>query len=294
MIILPGPASQILGVKVANLLKNATIGEISFKQFPDGEEYVKIEDDVKDEDVVIIQTTFPNQNKCLMQLFLIIDAIKELEPNSITIVIPYFAYSRQDKRFKKGEPLSASVISSIIKNLSGDLFKKLITFDIHSEKILEFFNGKAVNISAMSLFGEYFKNSGIQNVYCLAPDKSATPRAKTIADILGCNFSYLEKTRDLTTGEITTKVKDLDVKDVNVIIADDIISTGGTMVKAIEILKNQGANNIYICATHALLIGNSKFRIYRAGAADIIGTDTVLNECSKISIAPLIVDELLK
>ena len=291
MIILPGPASQILGVKVANLIKESKIFEISFKQFPDGEEYIKIEGNVENEDVLLIQSTFPDQNKCLIQLFLILEALKELKPKSISIVIPYLAYSRQDKRFKKGEALSSKAISTIIKSICGNLLKKVITFDIHSEKILEFFDGKAKNISAMELFGEYFKNTGIKNIYCLAPDKSATPRAEIIAKKLNCNFSYLEKVRDLTTGDITTKVKNLNVKNANVIIADDIISTGGTMVKAIKILKDQGALDIYICSTHAILIGNSKFKIYKAGAKEIIGTDTIINECSKISVASLIAKE---
>ncbi|MBD3230465.1 MAG: ribose-phosphate diphosphokinase [Candidatus Lokiarchaeota archaeon] len=291
LIILPGPSSQILGVKVANLIKGAEIAEISFKKFPDGEEYIRIKNDVENDDVLVIQTTFPDQNKCLMQLFFILDALKDLKPKSISIVLPYLAYSRQDKRFKKGEALSVKVISTIIKTICGKLLKKVITFDIHSIKILDFFNGTAKNISAMELFGKYFKDKKITNVFCLAPDKSATPRAKKIAKILECDFSYLEKERDLTTGEIETSVKNLDVKNMNVIIADDIISTGGTMVNAIEILKKQGAKDIYVCSTHTLLIKDSKFRMYRAGAKDIIGTDTTINECSKISVAPLIARE---
>ncbi|MHA1271675.1 MAG: ribose-phosphate diphosphokinase [Candidatus Helarchaeota archaeon] len=292
MIVIPGPASQILGVKVANLIENSKIVSVLFKEFPDGEQYIKLEGNVKGDDVLLVQTTFPDQNKCLIQLFLILDALKELEPKSISICIPYFAYSRQDKRFMEGEALSAQVISTIIKSLCGSLLKKVITFDIHSKKILDFFDNKAISISAMTLFGDFFKNMKIENVYCLAPDKSATPRAASIAKILDCKYSYLEKARDLTTGEIAIKVKDLDVKNANVIIADDIISTGGTMVKAIEILKNQGANDIYICSTHALLIGNSKFRIYKAGAKEIIATDTIATECAKVSVAPLIAKEL--
>lgn len=191
----------------------------------------------------------------------------------------------------EGEPLSAEVISKVIQTICGNYLKKVITFDIHSLKILDFFNGKAKNISAMELIANYFKEMGIENVYCLAPDKSATPRAEQIAKVLDSDFSYLEKKRNLQTGETTTEVKDLNVKDKNVIIADDIISTGGTMVKAIEILKEQGAADVYIVSTHAILIKNSKFRIYKAGAKEIIGTDTVLNECSKISVAPLIAKE---
>jgi len=291
MIVIPGPASQILGVKVANLIKNSKIVDVFFKKFPDGEEYIKIDGEVKDEDVLVIQTTFPDQNQRIIQLFLILDALKELKPKSISIVIPYFAYSRQDKRFKVGEALSAKVIATVIKSICGNLLKKVLTFDIHSEIILDFFDGNAKSISAMKLFGDYFRKMKIENVFCLAPDKSATPRAKIIADILNCNFSYLEKVRDLTTGEVTTKIKDLNVKNKNIIIIDDIISTGGTMVKAIEILKSQGALDIYICATHTLLIGNSKLKLYKTGAKEVIGTDTIPNECSKVSVAPLIADE---
>ncbi|MHA1232699.1 MAG: ribose-phosphate diphosphokinase [Candidatus Helarchaeota archaeon] len=291
MIIIPGPTAIELGKEVSNLIENSKIIEVLYKQFPDGEDYIQIQGNVENDNVLVIQTTFPEQDKCLMQLFLMLEAISEMNPKSISIVIPYFAYSRQDKRFKPGEALSAKVISTTIKTLAGNLLDKVITFDIHSEIILDFFEGKAKNISAMELFGHYFKKLNVKNVFCLAPDKTATPRAEKIARILDCEYSYLEKIRDLTTGEVTTKVKDLNVGNKNVIIADDIISTGGTMIKAIKMLKSQGANDIYVCATHALLIGDSKSNIFKAGAKEIIGTNTIQNEYSKVSIASLIAKE---
>ncbi|WEU40722.1 MAG: ribose-phosphate diphosphokinase [Candidatus Odinarchaeum yellowstonii] len=287
MIIVPGPASQILGVKVARLL-NSEIASVSFKDFPDGETYVRVEDDLKDRDVILIQSTYNPQDKHLMQLFLLIDAVKQMNPKKLRVVVPYLAYARQDKQFKKGEPLSIKVIEELIEKLGVD---ELYTIDIHEPKVLNYLKIKAKDLSAMTLFGEYFKKKKMVNPIVIAPDDGAIHRAETVAKILGSEYVSLDKFRDKDTGEITMDYKKLNVKDRDVVIVDDIISTGGTMIKAAQMIKNQGCGNVYIAATHTILIGEAKSKILAAGASDIIGTDTIPSETSVVSVASLIAEQ---
>ncbi len=297
MIIIPGPASQILGIKVANLININKI-QVKFKDFPDGEHYIKIEngEKIKNQDVIIIQSTYSPQNDNLMELLMILDGTKNLKPKSITLIVPYLCYSRQDKRFLEGEPLTAEIVCKIIEKIGDPLLEKFITIDIHSEKILDYFSKsiEVKNLSAMPLFGKYFKNLNLKNPCVIAPDEGALKRSKIVADLINADCNFLTKKRDLNTGEISTQIKDLSIENRDVIFTDDIISTGGTMARAIEMAKNQGANNIYAVCTHPLLIQNAKYRIFQAGAKEIVGTDCIPSECSKISVAPLLADFLTK
>ncbi|MHA1381049.1 MAG: ribose-phosphate diphosphokinase [Candidatus Helarchaeota archaeon] len=294
MIVLPGPASQILGIKIANLT-SANIVQVNFKFFPDGENYIKIEKSLKNEDVIIVQSTYPPQNTNLLELLMILDAVKNLEPSSISLIVPYLCYSRQDKRFLNGEPLTAEIVCKIMEKIGDPLLKMFITIDIHSEKILEYFKKiKAINLSAMPLFGEFFKNQNLTNPCIIAPDEGALKRSKIVAEIVNADCDCLLKTRDLKTGDITIQIKDLSVKNRDVIFVDDIISTGGTMANAMKIAKKQGAKDIFAACTHPLLIHNARFKIFQAGAKDIIATDCIPSDCSKISVASLIADFLKK
>ena len=293
MKILPGPASQNLGSKIATSL-NIESNLIKFKKFPDGEHYIKIEGDLKNQDVIIIQTTSYPQNDNLFDLFLIIESLIQLDPRSISVIIPYLAYSRQDKRFLEGESLSSKLISQIIENISENKAKFFITFDIHSGNIKNFFKKfQFINVSAIPLIANYLKKYDLMNPVVIAPDKGALDKAKELGDLLNTSFTHLEKKRSKTTGEIETTVKDLSVEGKDVVFIDDIISTGGTMIKGINMAISQGARDVYVACTHPVLINNAKNKIIKAGAKEIIGTDSIPSDCSKVSLASAII-ELLK
>ncbi len=291
MIVVPGPASQILGVEIAKLLKDAKIAPLKFKEFPDGEIYVRIEEKVKGEDVIIVQSTYPPQDYHLMQLYQLIDAARYLEAEKIIIFVPYLAYSRQDKKFLDGEPLTSKIVCKIIENLGAN---EIYVLDIHSEIILNFFKIPAHNLVALDLFSEYFQSLSLSNPVIIAPDEGALSKAQNAAKIINCDCTYIHKTRDRHTGETTLEFKEMDVANRDLILIDDIISTGGTMAKAIKMAKKQGANQIYAACSHPLLIQNAKTRILEAGATKIVGTNSVDSECAKISIAPLFVKEFTK
>jgi ribose-phosphate pyrophosphokinase len=287
LIIIPGPASQILGFKIGKFLKTDVV-PVDFKRFPDGEAYIRIDGDIKNKHVVVVQTTFPT-NPHLIELFLLLDTAKDLGASKISAVVPYLAYARQDKRFRPGEAISVKTIIKLIERIGVD---ELYTINIHEEAVISDFHFPIINLSAMKEIGTYLQKYDLKDPYVVSPDQGAVSLAKQVAETLNGEFSWCFKKRDRITGEIETEVVKLDCKGRDTVIVDDIISTGGTIVNAAKMLKAQGARRIFVGATHALLIQSARTRIMQAQVEEIIGTDTVANEVSKISVAPLIADAL--
>ncbi len=288
MKILPGPASKELGEKVAQLLGVKTV-PVFFKSFPDGESYVRLDGEVKGEEAVIIQTTSPPQDTCLIQLALIADAAKRNEAKSVVAVVPYLAYARQDKVFLKGEAISVEAIAKMLKAAG---INNLITVNVHQKNVLEKFPFQAKSISAIPLLAEHFKQKGFKEAFALAPDKGAISIAEEASKVLGGDFGYLEKQRDRYTGCVSVEKKEFAVKGKTVIIFDDIISTGGTIVAAANVLHELGAAKVYAACVHPLLVGEAEKRIRQAGIEEIVGTDSVPSPVSKVSLAPLIAQAL--
>jgi ribose-phosphate pyrophosphokinase len=292
-----GPGSQLLGVKIANGLGIPCINTES-KKFPDGENYLRlnIEDEtiLEGKEIIIVQSTGPSahtdQNARLFELFMMIDAVKRIGVSKLIIIIPYLAYARQDKVFRPGESEFAKMIFRIINSMNIDEF---YTVDVHAPKTLNELKCKAVNIDSMRLLAEYIKSLGAKDIVVVSPDKGAVERSKAFARHFGEDIpvDFFQKKRDVKTGEITM-AGELSLENKDVVIADDIIATGGTMANAIKLSKESGANKVYAVATHALLLQNAKYRIINAGADEIIGTDSIDNEVSKVSLAEIIIDYL--
>ncbi|MHA1276609.1 MAG: ribose-phosphate diphosphokinase [Candidatus Helarchaeota archaeon] len=291
MIVVPGPASQDLATEIAHLLPSGKIAPITSKEFPDGELYIRIDMKLKSETVIIVQSTYAPQDRHLMQLYQLIDAARNSEANKVIVFVPYLAYSRQDKKFLDGEPLSSRIVCKTIEHLGAD---EIFVLDIHSKIILDFFTIPIHNLLALDLFLEYFKQIPLSHPMIVAPDEGALEKAQIVAQSLNCGCTHICKMRDRHTGAITVTLKDMNVRDRDLIILDDIISTGGTMAKAIKMAKTQGANKIYAVCSHPLLIQNAEARIFDAGATDIIGTNSIDSKYAKISIAPLFVKEFMK
>jgi len=288
VIVIPGPASQDLGRKVADMLKSRIVPVI-FKTFPDGESYIRLEGNVKDEKVVIVQTTGPPQDMHIMQLFLMIDAAKDLGAEKVIAVVPYLAYARQDKRFLPGEAIS---IETFIKLIEASGIDRFLTVNIHEEKVLKKFSVPTESLSAMTLLAEYFKKKGLAGAFSLAPDRGALELAKEADKVLNGGHGWLQKERDRLTGEIRVEEKRLDIKGRDIVVFDDIISTGGTIAAAVKMLKEQGARKVYAACAHPLLVGEAKKKIMQSGAEEIVGTDCVPSPVSVVSVAPLIAEAL--
>lgn len=278
MYIIPGNASRSIAEDLSKILKSPLAKTIT-KRFPDQELYVRLLDDLEGEEVVIVQTTYPDPN--IIELFFLQNAAIEAEVEMITTVIPYFGYARQDTMFKKGESISAKALAKLI-SINSD---RVVTVDPHKEYILDFFETEADSCSAVDNIAEYFKTKDLDLI--LAPDKGALERAKKASKIIACDYDYMEKTRiDGKTVEI--KPKNLDVKNKKVGIIDDIISTGGTMAKSINELRKQGAHKVYVSCTHGLFAGSAIKKLNSAGCDEIISTDTIENDFSKVKIASTI------
>ena len=296
-IVIVGPASQILGVEIAQELGIEALNT-EIKKFPDGENYLRIniEDEtlITGKEVIIVQSTGPSfnadQNARLMELFMMIDSVKRMGAKKIIVVVPYLAYTRQDKIFRPGESQFSNVVLQMINYIGIDEFYSV---DIHTPQVLNDCSCKAINIDSMKLLADYIKLRGASDIVVVAPDKGAIERSSAFANHFGENvpIEVFEKKRDVKTGEIKMKGS-LDLKEKDVVIADDIIATGGTMATAIKLAKESGARKVFAVATHALLLGQAKYKILKAGADEIIGTDSIDNEACKVSLAKVIADYL--
>jgi len=282
MYVVPGSASKSIASHLVREI-SADIADVEIRRFIDGECYVRVKSDLKGEDVIIVQNTYPDEN--IIETILLKSAVKDMEPKSITLVIPYLGYARQDRKFQDGEAVSAKALARIL-SIDVDL---VITVDPHKNYIVDFFETKASFCSAVPEIAKYLLPKDIDVV--LAPDKGAVERAEEAAKILGCESDFLEKKR-ISDEIVEMKPKEIEVKKKTVAIVDDIISTGGTMAKAVEEIRKQGAKDVYVACTHGLFIGNAIDKINRAGATEIISTDTIENAYSKVKVAPQIAKTL--
>jgi ribose-phosphate pyrophosphokinase len=290
MKIILGPASTDLGKQIAQALKAETV-PVAFKTFPDGENYLRLEGQLQDEDVVIVQTTSPPQDTRLIQLALMADSAGRNGAQKITAIVPYLAYARQDRVFLQGESISAETIARMLKAAGID---QLITVNVHQDRVLSHFPFPARSVSAVHVLAEYFVKKGFGRAFALSPDKGAIHIAEEAREILGGECGYLEKNRDRYTGQVNMERKTLDVKGEKVIIFDDIISSGGTIVAAAKTLKELNPQRICVACVHPLLIGEAEHLILRAGVEEIVGTDSVPSSVSKVSLAPLLSREFAR
>jgi ribose-phosphate pyrophosphokinase len=288
MKIVPGPASRELGEKIAALAGIEAV-PVAYKTFPDGENYVRLEGKMQDEHVVVVQTTSPPQDNRLMQLAFMADAARRGGARKVTAVVPYLAYARQDKIFLQGENVSVETVGNM---LAAAGINELITVNVHQADALGKFPFPARNLSAIPLIAEYFVKKGFKKAFVLSPDKGAMYIAQQAQQVLGGESGHLEKQRDRYTGQTSQTGKGLNVKGKTVIIFDDIISTGGTIVGAAKILRELGAVHVFTACVHPLLVGDAEKRILDAGVEEIVGTYSIPSGASKVSLAPLISREL--
>ena len=309
MVVVSGSSGRDVAEALAPLLGMQYI-ELVTRRFPDSEGYVRIPEDaieaIRAEPVVLVSNTYPDSG--ILQTILLLEAIgdvrkgdlknlKGVEPQNmpdvgagIYLAIPYYGYSRQDKRFSKGEVISAKVIADLFaRSCDG-----MAILDLHEPAVLEDMDFPVKFVSAMPEVADRLANV-VKPDFILSPDKGAISRATEVANLIGCEFSYLEKTRiDAHTIEHTPK--DLDVNGKVVAIVDDMISTGGTICRASDALRRQGAKEVHAACTHGLFTGGAISRL--ANHVDgVHSTDSLPNPRAVVSSAPALargIKELLK
>ncbi len=257
------------------VIKKYCLDRINYaqKMFPDGEKYVRILDidKITGKDVVLINTLYPRQNDSFIETLFLIDALRRTSVRKLVVIIPYLAYSRQDKQFLPGEPVSAEVIIKSIREAGAD---QLVVIDAHNPQSLKSFNGCTINVLVSDILVKKALEY-VENPIILAPDKGALKRVEYAAEKHGLEYDYLIKSRDRITGEVSMTPKELNVHGRDVVLIDDIISTGGTIALATKHVKKQGARKVVVAASHGLMVGNALEKIKGAGVEKIILGNTL-------------------
>lgn len=285
LMIIGGSSSQKLAANIAHEIGDV-LCPLESRKFPDGERYIRIKGEVED-GVVVVQSTGYPQDENLMELFLILRTLQSMGVKDIRTVIPYFGYGRQEKSFNQGEAVSAEVVCHLLQCAGAS---EIYSINLHEKSICDLFNVPAYNLSAMPTIAQYIKEK-VDDPVIVAPDKGALGFAEEIAGILNCESDYLEKVR-ISPEKVETKPKNLDVEGRDAVIIDDIISTGGTIVNACSILREHQARKIVVTCVHPVLVEDALLKIFSAKADDVVGTDTLKSEVSRISVARLVAGAL--
>ncbi|MBI2049406.1 ribose-phosphate pyrophosphokinase [Candidatus Roizmanbacteria bacterium] len=286
-----------LASKIADAL-GLRLSPLEVFVFPDGEKRIRILDKVLGEDTVAVQSTSSPTDENYMELFFIVDALKRSGAKSITAVIPYFGYQRQDHIFREGEAVSAKVIAQILETVG---INKLIAVELHSIKIQEAFSITVSQLSALSIFAKFIKDKKMdKDATLISPDAGGIRRIKALSKMLSnIPFAFIEKNRDLASGEVTAEKIQGEIKK-NVIIVDDMISSGGTIAIASELLKNKGVEDIIVFATHPVFSQNAPKVLQDSFVKSVYVTDTIFVPKEKqfpklkiLSVAEKIAKELI-
>lgn len=271
-ILVSGTSNPDLAASVATHL-GLPLGDVEITRFIDNECRVYVKEDVADKNVFVIQSLSTIADQHLVELCLVGHALKNLHARSITAVIPWLGYSKQDKEFRKGEAVSSQLVAKFIEAAG---FDRVIACELHSESLLPYFHIPLTELSTHEVLSEALKAKGKwENAVVVSPDKGGKSRSERFASAVGLPIVYLDKTRDIETGDVTVTGIRGEVSGKRVIIFDDIINTGATAVKTSEFLKRRGAGEIYFLATHAVLAGDSVQKLIGSPITEIIVTDTV-------------------
>lgn len=281
MDVIAGSASGLLAARLAVEL-NSKVVPTEIRRFPDGEVYVRVAADLGGKEVAVLQTTWPDPH--LVEAVLLRDAVLALRPRRAVMVVPYFAYARQDRRFKTGEALSSSAVGRALAEGWDDF----LTVDVHEPSILPQISPRARNISALPALGRYLATRKVDLV--VSPDEGSLERVRPVAEAMGVAFDHLVKSR-LDGERVEIAPKQLDAKGKRVAILDDIISTGGTIAAAAKALKDAGAASVVAACTHGLYAGGALKKLH-AVLDDLVSTDTVESATSRVSAAPAIAKAL--
>ncbi len=268
--LISGTANPQFAQKVADVL-GQKLASIEVNKFSDGEINVIIPDSVRGQDIFIIQPTCVPANDNLMELLIIVDALKRSSAGTINAVIPYFGYARQDKKAAPRVPITAKLVADMLQ-VAG--VQRVITLDLHAAQIQGFFNIPVDHLTGSTLFVEYIKSKNLKNPIIASPDVGGVARARTYAESLGLDLVIVDKKREkANVSEVMNIIGDVEGRDV--IILDDMVDTAGTLTKAADVLKAKGATSVMACCTHGVLSGPAFDRLSASALDELVITDTI-------------------
>lgn len=281
---LAGEIAKYLGTSIAPMI---------VKNFADGEIYVQVQESIRGDDVFVIQPLCNPVNENLVELLIIIDAFKRASAKTITAVIPYYGYARQDRKTSGREAITAKLVADILTTAGAD---RILAMDLHTGQIQGFFNILVDHIFATPVLVDYIKglNLPVSDIVAVSPDTGGVPRTRYFAKEINCSLAIIDKRRDRHNEAIASHVIG-DVKDKICIMFDDIIDTAGTICEAARVLKENGAKDVYVCAAHPVFSGPALTRLENAPIKEIIVTNTIPldidnlpSKIKQLSVAPLL------
>jgi len=285
--VVAGSASKDLGKRIARRLK-APYVEAKTRVFPDGESKITFGRIPKNSIVLVIQSTYPPVDTNLLQILSIISQARKAS-SKIYAIIPYMGYARQDRQFLSGEVITMSIVAKMLEVAGA---KKIVVVDIHSKTALNHFKISKESVSAIPELAKYFKKLKLKNALVVSPDMGGALRAKKFASLLNTDFITLKKSRNRKTGKVLIQSSKVDVRGKDLILVDDIISTGGSIVKAVQFLKRQKCKRVFVACTHGLFVEGAEKKIKKAGVSRIISTNTIPRNTSKVDVSGVIVDSI--
>ncbi len=282
--VISGKGSQELGKKIAAKLK-AKYVKSDLRVFPDGESKITLISKPKKGTIIVVQSTYPPVDSNLIQALSLVSKARQFS-SQVYAVIPYIGYTRQDREFLPGEIVTMSVVATLFKAAGAT---RIVVVDIHSKIALKHFRIAVKNVTAVPELAQYFKKLKLRKPLVVSPDLGGKSRAKQFAKLLNTKFIALQKLRDRKTGKITIKSPNLKkVKGRDLILIDDMISTGKSIVKATEFLKKQNCRRVYVACTHALLVGDAEKKIRKAGVSKLVSTNTIPGKTSLVDVSAAI------
>ena len=286
-----GTNSRYLAEKICQSL-DCELGDLSITRFADGEFEVCFEESIRGQDVFLVQSTFPNADN-LMELLLMIDAAKRASAKTITAVIPYFGWARQDRKSKPRVSIAAKLVADML-SVAG--ISRMSTMDLHADQEQGFFNVPVDHLYASSVLLPYIQSLNLKNLVIATPDVGGTKRASTYSKYLNCPLVLCNKTRK-KANEVASMEIIGDVQDADVVLVDDIVDTAGTITKAADLMKANGARTVRAIASHCVMSGPASERVQNSALVEMVFTDSIPynNACNKVkelSIADLIANTI--
>ncbi len=252
------------------------LGKCSVSAFPDGETFVKIEENVRGEDVFIIQSTSPPTNHHLMEMFIMMDAVRRASATRITAVMPFYGYARQDRKDQPRVPITAKLVANLLVAAGAN---RVLTMDLHAQQIQGFFDIPVDHLYAAPVMYEYLRKKKIPNLVIVSPDVGGLKMAHAFSQVLNAGLAIVAKRRTSAT-EVEAMTVIGQIKGKNLVLVDDLTETAGTLTAAAELLKKKGAKQILACVSHAILKDLGLERLRKSSIDELITTDTVLRPAS--------------